>query len=446
MTAHNRPAQRIAYALGEIDGRYIAEAEAYRKKPHTRALRWVALAAALCVLAGSLLIAGLYWPSDRPGKEQSDQPAVETPIERIPPVYEDAYLTAEEVAELFTVQTEGPTQAYTLIYSDGPEALGLSLLPESEYAMVYRHEKQAKPLNSMLFEAYSTALLSQTIDTFSLSMEEAQIDKETEEGEYSISVSGLYDFPYIRIAWYTGRQADQGLSAMRYARIAGSRYKPLTVNRKPLTLDQRQSDAEILASLEENRDVLFALFGQSFDAQKISRSFDGSSEYGATSITVTYYNSTDMDVGNCHDYITLHFNNLIGGVGGDVLYDCTITYRSYFFPQSEYLIPAASCRLLTLAEAEENLYAGYVFGGHSCPLCMASQPAISFDTYDYVSYGYRIGNRADDGSFIVIPMYIFYKDIGDSANGNRIYARTYVSAIRLSGLEEYFAKQTEKHR
>ena len=55
------------------------------------------------------------------------------------------------------------------------------------------------------------------------------------------------------------------------------------------------------------------------------------------------------------------------------------------------------------------------------------------------------GNKKGTPS-IGIPFYAFYKNIGTSANGNTIYAKTYVPAIQVSGYEEYFESQKDNHR
>jgi hypothetical protein len=103
---------------------------------------------------------------------------------------------------------------------------------------------------------------------------------------------------------------------------------------------------------------------------------------------------------------------------------------------------------ISLEEAEALLYNGYVFGGHSCPLCMAEQEKVDFEGYDFVSmeYLFRYYYNADrEVPSTGIPFYAFYKKIGTAPNGNLIYAKTYVPAIPVSGYTEYFEKQKENH-
>jgi hypothetical protein len=107
----------------------------------------------------------------------------------------------------------------------------------------------------------------------------------------------------------------------------------------------------------------------------------------------------------------------------------------------------ANAKRISISEAEALLYNGYVFGGHSCPLCMLAQDKIDFEGYDFVDieYVFEYSNKNGTPS-IWIPFYACYKNIGTSENGNTIYAKTYVAAIEVSGYEEYFEGQKGKHQ
>ena len=77
---------------------------------------------------------------------------------------------------------------------------------------------------------------------------------------------------------------------------------------------------------------------------------------------------------------------------------------------------------------------------------MAQQNAVDFSDYDFVDIVY-IKETTDRGKpAALIPFYAFYKKIGIAENGNEIYAKTYVPAIRVSGYEEYFKSQEAEHR
>jgi hypothetical protein len=93
-------------------------------------------------------------------------------------------------------------------------------------------------------------------------------------------------------------------------------------------------------------------------------------------------------------------------------------------------------KTISLAEAEELLYKGYVFGGHVCELCMMEQTAVDFEGCDKVGLYYYEG----------FPFYAFYKNLNlNNENGSQVYARTLVPAIKVEGMEKYFEKQISEH-
>ena len=125
----------------------------------------------------------------------------------------------------------------------------------------------------------------------------------------------------------------------------------------------------------------------------------------------------------------------------------TVTYRKHRAGVSNMFQHITNAKMISLEDAEVLLYNGYVFGGHSCSLCMAMQDKISFYGYDFVDIDYLTGNISQDSEEVFcIPFYAFYKEIGTSENGNLIYAKTYVPAIEVSGYKEYFESQKANHK
>jgi len=118
-----------------------------------------------------------------------------------------------------------------------------------------------------------------------------------------------------------------------------------------------------------------------------------------------------------------------------------LTVREAEEKWSEYYSVDQKVKMLTLEEAERLLEKGYVFGGHSCPICMANQPEVDFSDYTCVSIEYLAGLDVD----IYIPFYTFYKYIGETSAGIGTYAKTYVPAVEIEGLEEYFKQQESRH-
>jgi hypothetical protein len=150
------------------------------------------------------------------------------------------------------------------------------------------------------------------------------------------------------------------------------------------------------------------------------------------------------------DYICIAFDNTMN-YAGDIVSDRILSVASIQYYKRRYDIQKTypligNAKKISLQDAEKLLYKGYVFGGHSCPLCMATQEKISFRGYDYVDIEYVFGyvNKTAKTQ-IAIPFYAFYKKIGTAPNGKLIYAKTYVPAIPVSGYTEYFEKQKEDH-
>ena len=147
------------------------------------------------------------------------------------------------------------------------------------------------------------------------------------------------------------------------------------------------------------------------------------------------------------DFIRLMFDNDSGheddSVGGDVLSHVTIHYFQY--RTDDVYSVSNQVRMISLEEAEWFLYNGYVFGGHSCPICMSMQSKVDFKDYDFVGFTYMFEYNPLSPSSEGLPFYEFYKKIGTSPNGNSIYALTYVPAVEVNGYKEYFEKQQKLH-
>ena len=138
------------------------------------------------------------------------------------------------------------------------------------------------------------------------------------------------------------------------------------------------------------------------------------------------------------DYICIYFDNYDNGdgmpVSDSILQVVTIDYREYRTDVNDRYALVAQAKQLTRAEAERLLRKGYVLDT-ACPTCSSRQAEVTFDSYDFVSLEYR--------SFI--PVYAFYKIIGNAPNGNTTYAKVYVPAIEIDGYEEYFIERHKEH-
>ena len=122
----------------------------------------------------------------------------------------------------------------------------------------------------------------------------------------------------------------------------------------------------------------------------------------------------------------------------------TITYNQN--RKDSYYSQIGESKSISLQQAEEFLARGYCFMHHACPICAEQQDSVDFTEYDGVTLRYLREYKPPEGQEPrVIPFYVFYKNIGVAENGNQIYAFTYVPAVEVSGIEEYFQNQIQYH-
>ena len=184
--------------------------------------------------------------------------------------------------------------------------------------------------------------------------------------------------------------------------------------------------------LSDVKELFFEMFGVSFPDLKIMREYYADPDQ----IAVFFYNQTEHPLNDAYsmpvtDFILLTFKTSPDGT--DML--CVDVFYRQYRSSADERYTLATLRRIPLEDAEALLYNGYVFGGHTCKLCMAVQEKISFRDYDYVGFYYYNG----------YPFYAFYKKIETDENGLQIYAKTYVPAFEVSGYEEYFESQTAEH-
>ncbi len=451
---------KLAEAIGEVNDRYVTEAEGFGVSRRARFLRRGALAASFVLVAGVVLTMALTLPHDTPGGicdycggSSGVCDCGMTVVPSVPdteplPTYDGAYLTADQLAGfVFNLKLEGATNAYTTVYAPDAATLNLAPLPTDEYALVWRYTPVFQALDEDELKADIAAIYPRLESMLGVTIPALSYETDSEDG----TVTAEYEWNGIR---YNIR-ATQWSGAGRYTRadactnifISGQHWDTIDINGRALEVDQRLSDEEILSSLVDVRDALFSAFGRTFSAAKVERKYNGYSQEGVNTLVVTYYDLADYP--DSGDRIEISFDNAENfdgdTVSATVLRNCNIRYTHFRVLLANAYTPEARCRLLSLAEAEALLDAGYVFGGHVCSLCMEMQSPVSFDEYDFVTMVYITGDPTDTGSALSVPFYAFYKDIGASKNGNRTFARTLVPAVEVSGLAEYFEMQKQNH-
>lgn len=409
--------QAIAHIDEDILEKAIQARTAPVGKPRRRWIPMVAVAACV-VLVGSLVL-------------------VNTLKNRVP-VYEDTHYTAQQIAGNFDSSYRGDgTSRYTEVFVPNGEALKVAPLPEEEYLPIYESREVDIPLDEeelrdfaddfwpRLFGALDKAAPDYDPDVTDSAILGEHLDATVSTDDYFLFLKQYGERNHITV---------------------GNDYESLfTLDGETVSVQPALSDEELIASLSGVRDRLFHIFDVEFDSVKVSRLYDDLHDIPVEWIEVYFYDSDghplndERDVIPLSDFICLQFSYEWHGsyYVVDETGDMTSVRLEYAHqrvsPEKSYPLVAKS-KKISLAEAEALLEQGFVFGGHGCPFCMAQQQKVDFSTYDYVEIRY-----------MGIPYYTFYKHIGTAENGNMTFAKTYVPAIPIDGIEEYLNSLTDKH-
>lgn len=446
-------AEAITQLDGELLERYFAiKADLNKpKKAIGRAwVKWAAVAACFALMTGGVLtLPG--WREEAPlestASDCSESSEISGPTEI--PTWEEPRYTALEIADLFAVQDNLGTNQYQRIYVPDGKDLPLVAPGGEDYLGVYRYAQKGIPLDKNELSAFLDSVLPSLTDSLDITLPPYEIRERERYG----GRERVYEYcEYGEYSRYslTFEQSETHIS------VGLSAYwgnQGIILDGETIQADQRLTDEEILDSLQSVKNKLFRIFGVSFTKEKVVRRYSSYSEHGVADLLVYFYNETGHPLERygeiLSDYILIRFDN-IANYDGDIVSDGVLTvasvgYRKYRTPLAESYELIANAGLISLKEAEELLFKGYAFGGHYCPLCMDAQEEVSFEGYEFVGMEYYFGEE-DDGSALGIPFYTFYKEIGTSQNGNKIYAKTYVSAIPLLGYDEYLESQKAYHR
>ena len=427
----------ILAALNDIDPELIEDAEGQHKPSRMVVfLKWGAVAAVVCVISAFAL--GYFLA------EQQSNPSI--------PIYPNALYTAAEIGDFFGgTYAEGGTSSYRTVYVSSSDFLDFHhSVPTSAYLPIYHRNTEIGSLDQNAFAQFADRCLQQITNELGIQTPSYEIKRQTDyTGRETLSLSNYhhdgYDFYAAQNVSYHHFSFNADSSAWREIRLGDI----------AIEVDQTKSNEEIIDSLSPIAEKLFSIFGEDFSDVKVLRVFDNDSEYGVTHLIIYFYNESDhplnsiMDVPHS-DYIQLEFRNYqhsLGGIVSDtILQDVDVRYYQFRTDTKELYPVSKQAATISLQEAEALLYNGYVFGGHSCPLCMSMQEKVDFHNYDFVDIVYLSSYSRDLAPKEFLPFYAFYKKIGTAKNGNEIYALTYVPAIEVSGYEEYFKSQEANHR
>lgn len=377
-------------------------------------------------------------------------------------------LTAQQLTDMFPVKDS--TNSYQKIYAPSDECLNVVSPPQIENVPIFSYNNQGLALSRDELTAYRNAVQPKLTKAFRITAPMNSYDSydgqwsspsmsytNYDRGDVFSSVAQSPATTLVRI-WQDIKEASDGEYYV----------DPLLLNGKEISVDQTLSNQELLASLEWVKEELFKLFDVRFTDAVVIREYDDKvrdfNQPDSVSLEpevveylyVYYYNKDDIfangyDFGNNHfgEHIKLVFDNYQGQFdpkpSADILREVSITYEKYRQPLEKTVTAAGKARLLTLDEAEELLKKGYVFGHHICNLCMQSQDMVDFEEYDVVGFEYVWYRNYKNDTSLIVPFYTFYKVINTRDDGYKTYAKTYVPAIPIEGLEEYFKEQESLH-
>lgn len=443
--------------IGNTDEKMIAEAKNTKKSRKNTWVKWGAMAACLCLVVIGSIVAistrnnptNIDPPQTDTGNETSQYN--QTDIGKKMPQYN---LSALDIASLFPAAADRETNQYTVVYARSINEL-CGALPEASDTIDIYTLRQVTPdpdkartfLETNLPFLKSLASVSTTdydwqerTDAFGnpmiyCSLEEEHIPEDGEGDE----------------AWTLG--SVRMVVARNQYSVYAEKNIPLTINDTYVGFPASASDEEIRYALTDTVRYFNDHFGTDYSEIKISRDwgydrlqsisvflYDGTSSaypeifsqqpLSGGCITLTFY--SDWGEGSGHDWSRFTKDELLLG---------DVSFYVSDDPWDEVYSVLGTNRMLSLEEAEEMLSKGYVFGGHSCPLCIADQEALDFSDYDGVEIEYI--HSMD--SLIYVPFYAFYKEIGENEYGMPSFAKTYVCAVEVSGLDDYFEGQEVYH-
>lgn len=423
MTGHE-----IFTAFGNIDRRFILEAapERRRKGILSPAVRRSMIAACLCLILCGSVIVGIL-------------------MSGYVPTVNGAMFSAEDIEKILHRDTAGVgTNAYQTVSVKSPDNLSVNAVPDAEYLSIY--ETNLSKLDEEELIEFTESILTKLEELFGYEFEYGEIkrDRGWNDGSYSyiyVKCQSTPEEAYIPpIEVEIEQRKDYYFITLNY-RARAVKAPALQYNGNDVIASLSMTENELYESLSGFRDALCGIFGielpyHSYYSQSIFF------HNGITHPAENYAPKHDVDVYN--------FDNFLRVFGGRMhKYELTAQIKIYRKDAEDFCPEIARAKMLTLEEAEELLYKGYVFGGHTCEYCMSQQDKVDFEGYDYVGLEYVFGQDYHYYNTVGVPFYVFYKLIKTEELETHTvytYAKTYVPAVKVSGLDEYFEMQKEKHR
>ena len=426
-------AYKIAAALGNIGGDLVRDAGDCAKKTNKKRLKKLMTPLIAAILAAVAAVSGILIANRR-------TPAV--------PRYDKAMFSAEDVASAASggLTDSAVTNAYQTVYAPSAEMLDPFPIPDSEYLKIYELSNPDNQPDEGEFEKFSNDFYKKISAAIGISVPEYKIKERHDyyNGRSMLETETIDDIPYE--IWCVQSTTVQ----TAVVDVNSLKTNGMSLSGTPLTVDRSDSDEQIAKKILPLRDELFNLFGVKFSDVKVERIC----RIDMALINIYFYNASKTVFDGeepLENYINLTFYDHYttgSGMIEDTLTHVSIRYSAKRSDTESNIKEIMELKKISLSEAEALLEKGYVFGGHTCDLCMEQQKTIDFSGYDQVGFEYLsepVNFQDLDRVRKLFPFYTFYKAIGTSENGNIIYAKTYVPAIEVNGLEEYFDKQAQNH-
>lgn len=432
---------KLIEAFELLDEKYIEEASPERARPFEKFkkqifVRRISLVASLALIIAA--VSALVLPMLLRGDDNDI------------PIANGVQFTAEEIALMFLDDTDSATSDYRNIVVPDSSYLNINSLFYDEYVAVYNNKFGKKSLDEAEMREFIDPILSRFGREVGRSVPDYSIERDTDYGNDRLCTA-LLDQDNMKDYLFSASQ-EGSRHVMTLSSLGSDRS--LRLGGVYIEADQRMNDTEMTESLDAVKEKILSVFGEELPDTKIVREYNGNSDKGCVRLTVYFYDKaahpmneySDVPVSN---YVSLSFDNYknyAGDIVSDGVLDQVVLKYSKLRADADDILSAEKrVRMISLAEAEDLLSRGYVFGDHYCPLCMASQQRVDFSDYGYVDVAYIVSYAADGTPIRALPFYRFYKLIGTAENGNSIYAVTNVPAVEVSGYREYFEKQKDGH-
>lgn len=455
--------------LASVKGKVYAKTSLKKEKTNNRGmwLRFGSISACFLLIISAIIAVPMLReddpgviasPSDTSGNEHSgtdaeqdtaqdpkDEPYTPAGESWSPMIGSDVFeiiLSADKAGSVFELMDNGTNQ-YTKFYSSDPRYLNLVPLTTAEYLPIYSSKNFDLSENKL--EEFIDEHLDMAATLFDLGSEDRTIERsESADGDvyYQVKASGDY-----KSVFFTKQN-----NLLLFYNYNGN-AKRMTIKGDLISVMESDTDRQIQEKLKDTISYVCSSFGKNYSDIRIRRYYN---DRQLLSITIylysepsSYFPSNFSEHPMSSDYLALTFYTDWGdgtlyswGGSKEEAFLSRISYYESLLDFDEYYCVEGKSKMLTLEEAKELLSKGYVFGGHSCDLCMKLQPDVDFSDYTYVDIEYV----SDENGMLYFPFYAFYKYIGKTASGLDTYAKTYVPAVVVSGYEEYFEIQKENHK